>query len=137
MNAPKFRFRSYTENWEPKFLKDICCFSKGKDISKADLSNEGNPCILYGELYTKYDAIINEVYSRTDKRTDNLVMGKKYDVLIPSSGETAIDIACASSLNVENALIGGDLNILKPSNTINGHFLSIQINGKRNSEKLL
>jgi type I restriction enzyme, S subunit len=131
LKAPTLRFKTYTENWFPKLLKDICSFSKGKGLSKADLSEEGLSCILYGELYTKYNAIINEVSSRTNKNIDSLVIGKKYDVLIPSSGETAIDIACASSLNVETALIGGDLNILKPNNNINGHFLSLQINGKR------
>lgn len=131
MNAPKLRFNSYKDEWKSQKLKDACSFSKGKDLSKADLSEEGEPCILYGELYTKYGAVINKVISKTKKKSDSLIKGQKHDVLIPSSGESAIDIACASSLNVDSALIGGDLNILRPNSDVNGHFLSYQINGKR------
>lgn len=135
MKVPKLRFKEFNEEWQQQKLADVCTFSKGKDLSKADISKEGNPCILYGQLYTTYDAVINSVKSKTEKSIENLVLGKKNDVLIPSSGETAIDIACASSLNLDNVIIGGDLNILRPRETVNGHFLSFQINSKR-KEKL-
>ncbi|AKL78466.1 restriction endonuclease subunit S [Bacillus velezensis] len=131
MSAPKLRFNEFNDEWIENNLGSVCSFSKGKDLSKADLYETGEPCILYGELYTKYGPVINEVHSRTAKNSDSLIKAKKYDVLIPSSGETAIDIACASSLNLDNVLIGGDLNILTPSTEVNGHFLSYQINGKR------
>ena len=135
MNVPKLRFRTYNDVWTAQKLKSVCTFSKGKELSKADLSEEGEPCILYGELYTKYGEVIDRVISKTDKKSNSLIKAQKQDVLIPSSGETAIDIACASSLNVDSVLIGGDLNLLTPKDGINGHFLSYQINGKR-KEKL-
>lgn len=135
MVVPKLRFKSYTNDWTTQKLGTVCTFSKGKDLSKADLSDEGKSCILYGELYTKYGAIIDDVYSKTKKESDSLVKANKFDILIPSSGETAIDIACASSLDIDSILIGGDLNILTPNENIYGHFLSYQINGKR-KEKL-
>ncbi|MDY5666659.1 MAG: restriction endonuclease subunit S, partial [Alloprevotella sp.] len=41
-------------------------FSVGS-LSKEDLSEEGHECILYGELFTTYDCVINEVKSHTNK----------------------------------------------------------------------
>ena len=58
----------------------------------------------------------------------------KNDLLIPSSGETAIDIATASSLNVNNVYIGGDINLFTPSKEVDSNFLSFQINSIRKSE---
>ncbi|UPJ16754.1 restriction endonuclease subunit S [Bacillus cereus] len=134
MNAPKLRFKGFKDKWEFKRLEEMGGFLKGKDLSKGDLTEEGHPCVLYGELYTKYDAVINKVTSFTSKTIPGLVKSKKQDVLIPSSGESAIDIACASSLALDDVLIGGDLNIFRPIKNINGNFLSYQINGKRKNE---
>ena len=55
---------------------------------------------------------------------------KANDVIIPCSGETAVDIATARCVSSDNVLLGGDLNIirLKPHN---GSFISYQLNGKR------
>ncbi|WP_203248254.1 restriction endonuclease subunit S [Sporosarcina beigongshangi] len=119
--------------WEEQTLGSLGQFSKGGGLSKADLTEEGIPCILYGELYTLYDHVINKVYSRT-KSIDNVVTGMKNDVLIPSSGETAIDIACASSLEAEGVLLGGDINIFRPNTNILGSFISYQINSAKKNE---
>ncbi len=134
VNSPELRFPSFTSDWKRERLSDIVSFSKGSSLSKEDLSEEGNPCILYGELYTKYNEVITKVFSQTNTTDKKLVRGQKNDIIIPSSGETAIDIACASSLQVDNVLLGGDLNILRPKGTINSLFLSYELNHARKRE---
>lgn len=132
--VPELRFPEFSGEWEEKKLNEIASFYKGKGISKSDISEDGVNCILYGELYTKYGFQINEVYSRTDINENTLFEGFKNDVLVPSSGETAIDIATASSLNVNNTYLGGDINVIRPNDAHNGHFISLSINGKNKKE---
>ncbi|PTJ83835.1 restriction endonuclease subunit S [Staphylococcus succinus] len=133
-NEPKLRFPEFNEEWEEKILDEVSTFSKGKGISKNDLSKDGTPCILYGELYTTYDFIINKIKSKTLLDTKNLVKGKKNQVLIPSSGETPLDIATAAVINTtEDMLLGGDINVLTPVQKYDGKFISLSINGKNKS----
>lgn len=104
---------------------------KGNGISKEQLSDSGAPCILYGELYTKYKSeVISEVVSKTNIDTKGLVRSKANDVIIPCSGETAEDIATAHCVPYDNILLGGDLNIIR-LHDIDGSFMSYQLNGQR------
>ena len=125
------RFPEFTEEWKKDSLKDVASISKGLGISKEQLSDSGLPCILYGELYTKYKSeVITDIYSKTDIETKGLVSSKANDVIIPCSGEAAIEIATARCVPVSNILLGGDLNIIR----LNGHdgrFFAYQLNGKR------
>lgn len=131
--VPKLRFKEFCGEWDEKTIGDIAEIYKGNVLSKSDLRDEGHPCILYGELYTKYGEIIEKVYSKTNRADKNLFIGKINDVLIPSSGETAIDISTASCLKCDNVYIGGDLNVIR-CNNVNGSFLSYTLNHKqRNS----
>ena len=53
--------------WEKKKLGEIVKFSKGKGISKAEVSEGGKyECIRYRELYTYYGETISKIKSRTD-----------------------------------------------------------------------
>lgn len=104
---------------------------KGTGISKDQLSDDGEPCILYGELYTKYKSeTIREVISKTNIDNTKLVRSKANDVIIPCSGETAEDIATARCVLNGNILLGGDLNIIR-LHGYDGTFMSYQLNGKR------
>lgn len=128
-NVPELRFPEFEEEWEKKKLGSIACFSKGKLGSKKDISQNGIPFILYGELYTKYNAIIEKVYSKIAIDKNNLKVASKNEVLIPSSVETSIDIATASCIDInEEVAIGGDINILTPKN-VDGRFISLSLNG--------
>ena len=120
--------------WRIYPLKEIGTFSKGKGIAKKDLSVNGHPCILYGQLYTKYKERIDKIISFTEVEIKNPIVGMKNDLLIPSSGETAIDIATASSLNVDNIYIGGDINLFRPHLKVDSNYLSYQINSVRKRE---
>lgn len=129
-NTPKLRFPEFKDEWKLQKLGNLAQFSKGKSLSKKDLNINGNPCILYGELYTKYGAILNKVYSKTSTQNDSLVFSKRNQILIPSSGETDIDIATATAIDTDVKIaIGGDLNIITPINS-DGRFISLYINGK-------
>ena len=112
-------------------LGDIAEFSKGAGISKDQRSSGGNPCILYGELYTTYlSEIIDEVVSKTNLDPTGLVRSKANDIIIPASGETAIDISTARCVLQDDVLLGGDLNIIRLFNQ-DGRFFSYQLNGVR------
>lgn len=108
-NTPELRFTEFQGEWELKKLGDIVTFSKGKSLSKKDLSDSGEPCILYGELYTKYGSILKNVFSKTNIEDKNLVKSKRNQVLVPSSGETAIDIATATCIETDENIIIGEI----------------------------
>lgn len=116
--------------WKEVLLGDVASFMKGKGISKADIDDEGiTPCIRYGELYTEYGEIICEVKSKTNIDIKNLVLSEANDVIIPASGETQIDIATASCVQLSGVALGGDLNIIKSQE--NGVFLSYYLNNQK------
>ena len=130
-NVPNLRFSSFSDEWTTTLLKDSASFYKGTAISKEELSEDGHPCILYGELYTTYKTEkIEDVKSKTSLPAEKLVKSKANDVIIPASGETPIDIATACCIMNDDILLGGDLNIIRIKNH-NGVFLSCQLNGKR------
>lgn len=131
LNVPALRFPEFTEEWKEERLSKIAELSKGVGISKEQLSEDGEPCILYGELYTKYKSeIIHKVISKTNIESSNLKRSKRNDVIIPCSGETAIDIAVARCVPFDNILLGGDLNIIRLHKD-DGAFMAYQLNGKR------
>ena len=131
LNVPNLRFKEFQGEWEEECLSDIADLYKGTGISKDQLSDEGEPCILYGELYTKYKSeTIEKVISKTNIENTKLVRSKANDVIIPCSGETAEDIATARCVLNDNILLGGDLNIIRLRG-YDGIFMSYQLNGKR------
>ncbi|MDM8305669.1 restriction endonuclease subunit S [Phocaeicola salanitronis] len=134
LNVPALRFPEFTGEWKEERLDEIAELSKGVGISKEQLSEDGEPCILYGELYTKYKSeIINEVISKTNIEASKLKRSKKNDVIIPCSGETAIDIAVARCIPFGDILLGGDLNVISLHKD-NSAFIAYQLNGKRKTD---
>ena len=130
-NVPNLRFKEFEGEWKEERLADIADLYKGTGISKDQLSDDGEPCILYGELYTKYKSeTIREVISKTNIDNTKLVRSKANDVIIPCSGETAEDIATARCVLNGNILLGGDLNIIR-LHGYDGAFMSYQLNGRR------
>ena len=108
----------------------VCTFRKGYGISKENLSSDGTPCVLYGELYTTYKtAIAKRIKSKTSLDPTTLFHSKKNDVIIPCSGETAEDIATSVCIPYDDILLGGDLTVIRGD--LDGAFLSNQINSVR------
>ncbi|MBL6444472.1 MAG: restriction endonuclease subunit S [Holdemanella sp.] len=130
-NVPNLRF-SYKGDWSKRKLNEICQFFKGNGLSKSDLSNEGFPCILYGELYTTYkNEVISDIISKTNTTLSNPFLSRNNDLIIPGSGEDPIDIAVARAIYQNDIILGGDLNILRPKSNVSAAFLSYQLNGVR------
>ena len=128
------RFPEFSGEWREKYLGQIAEIIKSHGISKEQLSAKGSPCILYGELYTKYKfEIINDIYSKTTLNSSRLVKSQANDVIIPCSGETAIDISTARCVPYNNILLGGDLNIIRLQSQ-DGGFFAYQLNGVRKRE---
>ena len=134
--SQELRFKDENGNdypeWEEKKLGEIAKFSKGKNITKTDISEEGFECIRYGELYTKYNEVIKEVTSKTNLKETDLIFSEVGDIIIPASGETAIDLATASCVLKNGVALGGDINIIKTKE--NGIFLSYYMNNSKKYE---
>jgi type I restriction enzyme S subunit len=129
-NVPQLRFPEFEDVWNTNKLGTVAKFSKGKGISKADISKNGTTeCIRYGELYTVYSEVISEVISKTNLNKNTLVLSADNDVIIPASGETQIDIATASCVVKSGVALGGDLNIIKSE--IDGVFLAYYLNNAK------
>jgi len=131
--VPELRFPEFKDEWKEDEIRELVSFHKGRNLSKSDLAEDGTPCILYGELYTKYNEVIETVHSKTNSNK-KLVMSKRNDVLLPSSGETALDISSASVVMVEGIALGGDLNILRPKKDLDGRFLSYSLNSAKKTD---
>ena len=131
MLAPKLRFKEFNDNYSTYKLKNIVDFYKGNTLAKSDITPDGNiPCILYGELYTKYSEITKQIFSYTNNKSKNLFYSKVNDVLIPCSGETALDISTSTCVLLDDVALGGDLNVLRPKN-IDGRYLSYLLSNKK------
>ena len=132
LNVPNLRFPEFCGEWERDTLQSVATLLKGTGISKDQLSEEGQSCILYGELYTKYRSeIIDTIISKTDIDPKRLVRSQTNDVIIPCSGESAVDIATARCVKQSDVLLGGDLNIIRLKGEHDGSFFAYQLNGKR------
>ena len=82
-------------------------------------------CILYGNLYTDYGTIIQNIKHKTN--TDLKVKSKGNEVLIPGSDTTPTGLARALFLEKENVILGGDINILSVKHD-DGPFLAYELN---------
>ncbi|MCO8115089.1 restriction endonuclease subunit S [Acinetobacter lwoffii] len=133
MAIPKLRFKEFNDDWSSHKLGNLATFSKGKGISKADISEDGeNLCIRYGELYTTYGQVINQVVSKTNISKADSVLSKAGDVIIPASGETQIDIATASCVLQSDIILSGDLNVLNHAE--NGEWLAYYLSSAKKLE---
>ena len=125
-NNPPIRFSGYEGEWVKIKLSDIAKFSKGAGYSKNDLSDTGEPIILYGRMYTKYESMIRNVDTFAKLR-DNSVLSKGNEIIIPASGETPEDIACASVVSIPNVILGGDLNVIRLDSKYDPVFTALSI----------
>ena len=110
MVKPEIRLKGFKGEWSATQLSQIAKFSKGHGYSKSDLCEQGTPIILYGRLYTNYSTEIDCVDTYV-KMKEGSVLSKGREIIIPASGETPEDIACASVVNRDGIILGGDLNI--------------------------
>ncbi|MCC8034771.1 MAG: restriction endonuclease subunit S, partial [Rikenellaceae bacterium] len=133
IKVPKLRFPGFEGEWEEKKLNSVVKFHKGKGISRSDIVQKGQyECIRYGELYTDYGETIKSIISKTNLPPKALFFSKYNDIIIPTSGETQIDIATASCVLKDNVALGGDLTIMRTAE--NGVYLSYYLNSAKKIE---
>ena len=109
------RLPGHSAPWLTVSLGDVASGGRGAGLSKSSVSvNANTPCVLYGELFTTYERVIESVRSFTDESAG--VRSKGGEVLVPGSTTTkAGDLATASALLESGVLIGGDINIIRPN----------------------
>jgi len=118
------------KDWEVKRLGEMGEFTKGFGVPKDKMVSKGLPCLTYGDIYTKYDVVINDIRSFIPEvvavNSKQIEFG---DLLFSGSGETPEDIGkCVAYNKKEVAYAGGDIIILKPNNNINSIVLSYILN---------
>ena len=131
---PELRFPGFTDPWEQRKLGELASFSKGNGYFKSDLKSTGIPIILYGRLYTKYETVIEDIDTFADAK-EGAVYSLGGEVIVPASGETAEEISIASVVQNPGVLLGGDLNIIRPTENLLPSFLALSIsNGSAHRE---
>ena len=113
--------------WTTAKIGNIGTFIKGAPLSKADISSDGTPFILYGELYTTYNEVISKVVRKTQASVDKQYYSQIGDVIIPTSGETPEEISTASCVMLPDIILAGDLNIYRCTQ-VDGRIMSYILN---------
>lgn len=116
-------------HWEVKRLAYLGEFWKGRGIARADITDDGVPVILYGDIYTQYDhkavSLVRCTMPEVAASSEEIRRG---DLLLTGSGETKEDIGkCVVYLGDEKAFAGGDVIILRLEKA-DSEFLSYMLN---------
>ena len=126
-NTPKIRFKNFTDEWVENKYKNIGQCLSGGTLSYEDLDKNGiYKCILYGELYTRYDYIIKNIVFRTNKLGNKVI---KNDILFPQSTTVdAISLISPACINDDEAQTSGVFAI-RPHKNIDGNFITYYTKG--------
>ena len=108
------------KGWVIKTMGDVGTFQRGSGLTKKDLTESGFPCILYGQLHTRFDAFterhltcIPEELVRTAKiaNTGNVIMALTSEDVEGSCKSTAwlgdYDIAVGSDAAIYRHSLNG------------------------------
>ena len=116
-NPPNIRFKGFTDDWEQRKLGDWGDFYYGRSCPKWSVTEDATiPCIRYGELYTKFGAKIDRVYSYTNMPPENLRFSKGTEVLIPRVGEDPMDYNHCTWLSMKDVAIGEMISVFNTDN---------------------
>lgn len=118
-------------HWETRRLGVLGQFTKGGNISRDDLDDDGpEPAILYGDIYTKYFVKVTDIKNHISSKTASAsVLAVRGDLLMTGSGETKEDIGKTVVLLAEKAFIGGDVIQFKQTKN-DSRYLSYVLNSK-------
>ena len=114
----KKRLKGFEGVWKEVRLGEIGVFFKGGGVPKDKITDIGNKCLTYGDLYTKYDFVISGVKSYIDDDTANESVKIQYgDICFAGSGETKEDIGkCAAFIDDDYGYAGGDIIVFRANN---------------------
>jgi type I restriction enzyme, S subunit len=116
--------------WETKQLGELGAFFKGSGIKKDEVRSEGLACVRYGEIYTSFENWVSKsrsfIAETTAWQATAINVG---DILFAASGETAEEIGkCVAYLGAEPAFAGGDIVVLRPSESCDSLYLGYLLN---------
>ena len=98
-------------------------------MSKEQLTNDGNLCVFYGELFTLYGCVIDKVRSRTSLEKVSSTLSHGRDLLFPASTTVdAVSLIAPSALMQKGIILGGDMFGIKVSEAYNPIYLSYYFN---------
>ena len=130
---PQIRFCGFNSTWEQRKLDEWGTFYYGRSCPKWSVTEEAIiPCIRYGELYTKFGAKIDKVYSYTNMPPDNLRFSKGTEILIPRVGEEPMDYNHCTWLSMPNVAIGEMISVFNTDN--NPFFTATMFNATLQNE---
>ena len=113
------------EHWEVRWLGTFGRFFKGSGGTKADETDEGVPCVRYGDLYTRHQFHITESKACVAPHRAGAYTPVRYgDVLFAGSGETLDEIGkSAVNLIRRSAVCGGDVIVFRPTIDVDAEFI--------------
>ncbi|MCO4427795.1 restriction endonuclease subunit S [Staphylococcus aureus] len=132
-NTPVLRFKSFNDEWSLSTIGALGDFYYGKSAPKWSITEDvGIPCIRYGELYTKFNNVVNEIYSYTSMPKEKLRFSKGGEILIPRVGEDPLDFAKCVYLPQKDIAIGEMISVYNTKE--NPLFLTYYFNTKMKYE---
>lgn len=132
-NTPILRFKGFNDEWSLSTIGALGDFYYGKSAPKWSITKDvGIPCIRYGELYTKFNNVVNEIYSYTSMPKEKLRFSKGGEILIPRVGEDPLDFAKCVYLPQKDIAIGEMISVYNTKE--NPLFLTYYFNTKMKYE---
>ena len=105
------------ESWKWVRLGEVCVIKRGKKIKKNDFTNNGIPCIHYGQIHKYYKYSTNTTITYTSEQIGNKLKTVEYsDIIMAVTSENMNDV-CKSIAWLGNYPIvtGGHTAIIKHS----------------------
>jgi type I restriction enzyme S subunit len=127
----KQRLPGFSAPWMSKTVQFLGPFKKGKGLKRDDVQDHGLPCVLYGDIYTKYQYVARTVTSFIPQALSSTAQPiQTGDLLYTASGETKEDIGrCVAYLGDAEAYAGGDILIQSPNGRVaDAEFLGYLLN---------
>ncbi|WP_072619875.1 restriction endonuclease subunit S [Spirulina major] len=118
------------DNWKTVSLGSLGRFFRGQGGTRSDESDNGLPCIRYGDIYTHHDCIVKNFCSAIEPdRASSYTPLQTGDVIFAGSGETFEEIGKAAAYcGQEKAYAGGDTLIFRPSSSLDPYFAGYAVN---------
>jgi len=120
------RLPGFTGNWVDATFGELGSLFKGRGISMKDTTAAGVPCIMYGDIYLKFNTYFFDADFKVPIAVANKsIRAKTGDLFFTASGETAEEIGkCVVYLGQEDIYIGGDIIAMRPHRNLDSLFLA-------------
>lgn len=112
------------KGWEVKLMGEVGTLQRGSGLSKQDLIDDGYPCILYGQIHTRFGAFTDHhIACIPDELVHTAKIAHAGDVIMAITSED-VEGSCKSTawLGDYDVAIGSDAAIYR--HTLNGIYVS-------------